>query len=143
MNKIYSKTPEKKTITGFIKALYSHEYGSMKYAVETFTDEDCTVRECKPARRSFDDLVTIVKTRYPKTSKKRVAKAIKRLCEAHGFKMHLCTTIKKPVLVYYEGDFQWPIELYPTYRVSQSYEQKGYEDNAEMRWEEIQKLMGA
>jgi hypothetical protein len=139
--KIYTTTPTKKTITGFIKALYNHEKGKYVLAVETFSDKECSIRECKPARRSFEDLVDIVTTRYPKVSEKRVANAVRRLCDVHGFKIHICSTIKKPVLLKYKEDLNWSIELYPTYNLSGEYEKEVYQANAKYKWKDIKNLM--
>ena len=136
--KIYTTTPTKRTITGFIKALYSDESLRGK-AMETFLDEACTQRECKPARRSFEDLVAIVQTRYPKTSEKRIAKACKQLCDRHGFIWHICTSIRKPVL--YLGSVRMDIEVYPEFRLSEGWGKEEFQRNAKYKWQDLHRLM--
>jgi len=97
--KIYFRSRKKpENMTGIKELLqngYSGKYdGNFK---PTYSDPKCQNQECHPARRSFDDLLTICKTYFPKTTQKELAKTLFELNEEIGLGGSYCITINKPV----------------------------------------------
>jgi hypothetical protein len=80
MDKIYCKIEKQMYATEFLRLGFTATRNSIpgKF-VETFHDEECSVTQCKVARRTFQDLYAIIKTYYPKYTKKNVANMLKTL----------------------------------------------------------------
>lgn len=97
---IYCNLPERKTVTGFLKAGFSYERNgySGKFA-ETFHDKECTKRECNVARRSLEDIIAIVNTRYGSYSPRTVARIMHKLFESEGIAPMWCPAIRKVVFI--------------------------------------------
>lgn len=67
----------------------------------TFKDEACTDLECKPARRSLEDLFDIVRTYYPYATVKDVAEALFKMNDEEAITCLFCYDIKK--IVFYRS----------------------------------------
>ena len=58
---------------------------------DEFEDDDCyydKIVQCRPANRSFLDLVEICQTYFPETTENEVKKALIRACEDENFKLY-------------------------------------------------------
>lgn len=100
--KLYFKEAQQKTVAnieellilGYVDAEKDHYYGF----APTYFDAECTVQQCKSARRSFDDLLIICKTYFPRTTKKHLAKALYKLHTKDIYlSIFICGDIKKVV----------------------------------------------
>jgi hypothetical protein len=80
-------------IIHFLKKCYAEGYDGWQHKfIPTFYDIECTIEQCGRKRRSFDDLMDIVKTYYPKATKKHIAKQIEKLTRYRNLncKVRLC-----------------------------------------------------
>ena len=101
--KIYINNGNKQnSLKDLIDLLYSGELGRTILASETYSDEACTVKECRPARRSFEDLLRIAKTYFPDTDEKDLMSTLKEL----EMRFWFCGDIEKFV-------FMGPEQGYP------------------------------
>ena len=85
--KLYVKIIKKdnERILRFLQRCYASAHTGWDYKFcETYYDEDCLKEQCDKRRRSFDDLMSIVKTYYPHVSKKHIAKQIEKLTRARA-----------------------------------------------------------
>lgn len=64
---IYFKEAQGNNITELLNS------GFNNFFCETFSDKECTEQQCKIARRSFNDLLLICLTYFPKTTKEELA----------------------------------------------------------------------
>lgn len=97
--KIYFKNPcLDKGLIEFLHSLFSeYRYADFYSAVMTFKDKECTKVECRPARRSFQDIVKIVNTYYPnKYSLNRIATSLYLM---EDFLAFYCPDIQKHVFM--------------------------------------------
>lgn len=95
--KIYLKEPN---LTD-LKSLITDGYSVHGYFVKTFNDETCTSVQCKEgARRSFEDLLAISKTYFPKTTEVDLMKVLKQI----NMNFYFCSTVKK-IVFHYLGNF--------------------------------------
>lgn len=62
------------------------------YFSETFIDEECSIKECHYARRSFNDILKICKCYFPETTEQDIAKLI---TDENLFFTRLCGDINK------------------------------------------------
>lgn len=103
---IYFKTKKLPKNIKDIEELLTRGFTSKSYESKTFLttyhDQDCTQKQCHNARRSFDDLFTICKTYFPKTTKKELAKTLFTLSKKINLVASYCYTINK--LVFYCKD---------------------------------------
>jgi hypothetical protein len=91
---IYTKVERQPTLYEYLKECFNTDSGNF---VETFTDKDCTTREFRKARRSFEDLWEISKTLYPKCSEKALSRILFKLNTNDNLYGYLCSTAKKVV----------------------------------------------
>lgn len=92
---IYFKNGESAfNLTGLLNLLYNSHY--LGYAHKTYSDKELTILQCKEARRSFYDLLEIVQTYFPQTTKEELAY---RLLHMTGWSCFYCDNIKKLVFV--------------------------------------------
>ncbi len=99
--KIYTKIEEKYrgNIYEYLKAGFTHPGQGVLKFVETYQDEECTITECHPARRSFEDLIEICKTAFPECTEKDVACVIMEMGKdpKNFVSTFFCPDIHKPV----------------------------------------------
>lgn len=95
----YTKVPRKPTLYEYLKECFqaTSSNGITGKFVETFYDKECTKLQCKIARRSFDDLLVISQTLYPKASPASVAKIIFKLHRNDGLRCIFCQKTGKIV----------------------------------------------
>jgi hypothetical protein len=71
---IYVKFAEEqkpRSINDFLIKFYTQRPSfEQVYAAFTYNDKECTLIQCDKIRRSFDDLLELVKTYYPSTTEK-------------------------------------------------------------------------
>jgi hypothetical protein len=80
--KLYVKINKVKNehIVTFLKRCYSEGFTGYGHKfTTTYSNPECTEIQCVPCRRSFDDLLHVVKTYYPNVSNKHIAKQIEKL----------------------------------------------------------------
>lgn len=95
--KIYLKEPN---LTD-LKSLINNGYSANGYFVRTFNDETCISVQCRGgARRSFEDLLAISKTYFPKTTEVDLMKVLKQI----NIKFYFCSSVKK-IVFHYLGIF--------------------------------------
>ena len=95
---IHCEIPTKRTVVSFLRDGFTSRLNGIdgKF-VTTYSDEDCTEQECKPARRSFNDLYDIVKVRYPKYDKNKLAYRLLWMIQKGHLSAIYCPAIKKIV----------------------------------------------
>lgn len=83
-----------------IDSLYrnSDNNNRRNYARSTFKDPECTMPECCAGRRSFEDLLCLARTYFPKTTEVELMTVLKEL----EIKFYFCYDIKKMVF-HYQG----------------------------------------
>lgn len=103
MKKIYTTIKDRSSVYNYLKAGFTGEqsgtianYILIKF-VETFSDEECTIRECHSARRSMEDLICIVQTVFPEATEKDVIDAMFQMYDEGGMATYFCPDIKKHV----------------------------------------------
>lgn len=102
-NLIYSKVPKKRTIRAYLNAGFSAERNNVSGKfVPTFFDKECTKAECYAARRSFNDIMSIVKVHFPKTTSEGLAHRLLRMVKMKELSCIFCPQINK--LVFYKKD---------------------------------------
>jgi len=97
MKKIYCKIRRKRAIKEFIKAIFSFNEFGIKKCINTYKDIDCKVQECHPARRSFEDLLAIVKTVYTSVNSKTLASILCELNDEGFLRCLYCRVVNKTV----------------------------------------------
>lgn len=140
------KHPREK-IVSFLKRCYDEGQYSYNYTFcETYYDVYCTKLQCYKKRRSFDELLTVVKTYYPHASKKHIASQIKKLTKPLSIcnKMHLrflfCPDVQKWVMYESSNNASEYYIYLSNYNNSKSkFEEKG---NGERSLKDILTLMG-
>lgn len=93
---LYVKEERKPTLYEFLKHCFSIE-GNSGCFVPTYTDKECTILECRVARRSFEALLEISQTYYPKCSEKALARIIYKLNDLDNLYAYPCGTVKNIV----------------------------------------------
>jgi len=95
--KIYFKDAENtKTITELLQAGYSTGYFQT-----TYKNKECTISQChQSARRSFEDLLSITRTYFPRTSEIRLMQALIYI----DIPFYFCGYIKK-IVFHISGSF--------------------------------------
>lgn len=76
------------------------QYGEKSWGerfVKTYSDPECTQLECKAARRSFDDLLTISRTYFPETTEVELAKTLEQLRKERVVFCLFCPDIERVV----------------------------------------------
>lgn len=102
MKKIYTRIKDRSSVYNYLKAGFNGSlspgvsYTVIKF-VETFSDEECTIRECHSARRSMEDLISIVQTVFPEATEKDVIDAMFQMYDEGGMATYFCPDIKKHV----------------------------------------------
>lgn len=98
---IYVKNPNLNSVGEFIMSLkdYTHSTLSSKF-VETYTDPECTVQQCRVANRSINAVVEIVQTYFPDQTIESVLKEIQKL----QITMIRCPDIQKFVFYFLSSD---------------------------------------
>lgn len=91
---IYTKIERQPTLYEYLQKCFDTEHGNF---VETYDDKECTEREFREARRSFEDLWEISKTLYPKCSEKALSRILFKLNTNDNLYAYLCSTAKKVV----------------------------------------------
>ena len=91
--KLYFKNGDQATtLVELLTILYAPLLPKMYgYASPTYFDRELTKLECNAHRRSFEDLLVIAKTYFPKTTKTQLMWALKRI----NIKFYHCNGIKK------------------------------------------------
>lgn len=95
---------------GKYKDAYSLMKGNFNEAMGKFTrtyyDEDCVEQELYPARRSFEDLLVVCRTYFPRTPKKKLAEILVQLHSEIRLRTLYCRDIEKVVFV--RADYESP-----------------------------------
>ncbi|MFA9239460.1 MAG: hypothetical protein ACEQSQ_06165 [Candidatus Paceibacteria bacterium] len=92
---IYLKLKNKpKSVKELIKIGFTKNSGLF---VVTYADPECTIQECRAANRSFEDLLEISKTYFPRTTEKKLAKTLFKLNKEINLTASYCCTIDKIV----------------------------------------------
>lgn len=75
---IYVKFGRQSTLKKFLTLLFSsNKVYTYLTCVETFSDEECTIRQCAESKyRSIEDLLEIVNTYYPTITIERLCKVL-------------------------------------------------------------------
>lgn len=108
--KIYCKiNKEGNTLEQFLEAGFSYPTGTQLKFVSTYKDEACIIEQCRPARRSFEELLAIANVYYPGVTEKELAKLLIRKYDNEVYKycLFFCRDIKKQVILknsYNSGD---------------------------------------
>jgi len=98
IEKLYTKTERKPTLYEYLDTCFADaEPGKDGNFEETFLDPECTQREFRRARRSFEDLLIISRTLYPKTSEKALARMIFKLAKNKGLYAYPCGSANRIV----------------------------------------------
>lgn len=99
--KIYTKLPKLDSVEEYILSLFSNIVtSSYQSCVETYKDPECILKQCNKARRSFEDLFSIVNTVYEDTiSKEEFAKIIYKLNQNNDFYTFYCEDVRKWVFM--------------------------------------------
>lgn len=101
--KIYLKLPKNKkfaNITALLKYGYKGELFIRKGFAATYSDKACKKQQChNDANRSFEDLLIICKTYFPKTTEEQLAKSLYGLFKYNKLIVIFCDNINK--LVFY------------------------------------------
>ena len=93
--KIYFEIDKKpRTVKELLKKGFSTLDGRFKV---TYKDSKYKKKQCHSARRSFDDLLNICKTYFPRTKEQRLAKVLFQLNKEIGLGCIFCGTISKLV----------------------------------------------
>ena len=103
MNKIYIDVKGQKTLRDFILECVNtdKEYELKKFKA-TYYDKNLSTQQCKKARRSFEDILIIVKTNYrSNVTKKTLAKTLYNLWKDNLLACLFCKDIEKLVFFGY------------------------------------------
>jgi hypothetical protein len=74
---IYVNFKRPRSVKEFITLLYSYHNGSYLTSVETYSNKECTVIQCKKGKyRSIDEILEILQTYYPSLSIKKLIKSL-------------------------------------------------------------------
>jgi heme oxygenase len=95
--KIYFKNPNTENLDKLIESLFTK---NVFYAKNTYLDSEFKYIECTRSRRSFEDLLLISKTYFPRTKKKELMQALIN----NKILFYRCSEIKK-IVFHYCGDF--------------------------------------
>lgn len=85
--KLYVNIQKEKNerIVTFLKRCYAKAHCGWEHKfTETYNNKECSLLQCDKRRRSFDDLLNVVKTYYPKVSDKHIAKQIEKLTKPYS-----------------------------------------------------------
>lgn len=100
---LYTQLPKQDTIKEYIESLFSYIGGTYnknyKGCVSTFKNKSCTELENGPGRRSFEDILSMVWSKYPEASEKEVAKAVYESFEDDKLVSLYCKDISKNVFL--------------------------------------------
>lgn len=94
---IFVENPVLVDLQSFLKNGFSSAFQVMSNTyqfVKTYKDNECKELECKPARRSFDNLVIISRTYFPEATESDIIKALVKIEKIRCF---YCNDIRKPV----------------------------------------------
>jgi len=106
MRKLYTIIEKEKTLREFIIKLFTIN-GYLDRCNVTFLDKEMTKLECKVARRSFEDLLSIVNTVYENISENELAKTLFDLNKNPE------ETTKRRLCIYYCNDItKWVFRFY-------------------------------
>lgn len=107
MKKIYLKLEKQpETIAELLFKLFSYDYDGYLKSVETFSDEQCKIKECNENKfRSIDDVLIIVNTYFPQTSIKEVMQNLLSIVIRYNNELFTictlhCTDINKPTIYF-------------------------------------------
>ncbi len=96
LKKIYFKNPNTENLNELLLSLY--EYNG--YSSPTYHDEKFIEIQCQGHRRSFEDLLAIANTYFPKTTEKELLKSLIEI----KMKFYFCNVIRKLVF-HFNGSF--------------------------------------
>lgn len=109
---IYVKFAEEKkpkSIKEFLLIFYTTKYRNQfqqVYAVETFNDKDCVDLQSNHIRRSFDDMLELVKTYYPSTTPKILMHNLLRLeIPYHHIYLTNCNDMRRIRISFYKNSY--------------------------------------
>jgi hypothetical protein len=113
---LYTQLPKQNTILEYIESLFSCDYHGpyskhYRACISTFKDKSCTQLDNKPARRSFEDILSLVWSKYPRATEEDVAKAICESFENGNIKSLYCNDISKNVFLITTDDFEGKYKL--------------------------------
>lgn len=94
--KIYFKYADTKDLKSLMRSLYSHN----GYACPTYLDSEFNKIQCAGSRRSFEDLLIISKTYFPKVTKEELMQCLIDI----KIKFYFCNNINK-IVFHYHGIF--------------------------------------
>lgn len=109
---IYLKTKNNPSVLkDLLLELFSNGGATKRTNVTTYSNKDCTTVQCSSGRlRSFDDVLKIAKTYFPRTTAKKLIKELLTLdfglSEPLYLKMSNCTTIRRIVMWYDTDHFE-------------------------------------
>ena len=96
LEKIYFKDPDTENLNKLLLSLYN----SNGYSVPTYHDEQMSQIQCTAHRRSFEDLLAIANTYFPKTTEKELLKSLIEI----EMKFYFCNAIKK-IVFHFNGTY--------------------------------------
>lgn len=103
MEKLYIKNPIiLKSWEKFLVSLFNkHDDGDNDeyYCVKTYYDKECTDKQCHVARRSIDDLLSILNTYYPTVTIEQLAYYLIDKADTHGIKCFYCDDVEHIVFL--------------------------------------------
>lgn len=100
---IYLKEPNTNSLKDLISKGFCKIGGRF---VETYHDEDCNIRQCREANRSFEDLLEISQTYFPETTPKILIDTLQEIHNTEGGLVCMfCSDIDKPVFYKYSNTY--------------------------------------
>lgn len=88
------------------ESIYSYKFH------RTYKDKECTIEECHPARRSFEDLLKICKTYFPNTTEVELALTLEKLRIDKKISCLYCNTINKLVFISHKSSAELSFTCY-------------------------------
>lgn len=109
---LYIKTQKPfKSIKDVIDCLFSDSSGKRKpYAKPIYSDKECTKIQCAAHRRSFDDMLRLVRGYFPDATPLDLMKALKDL----NIKCSYCYTTRKVVFSFVDSHLSYLHNMWAT-----------------------------
>lgn len=108
--KIYCNIGKKRTVRQFLLEGFRYQRRGVngKFTM-TYSDPELNEIQCDIARRSFNDLSSIIKTQYPRYTDNKVAKVLVKMAARGELACIYCPPTRKWVF-YKEDRFNWNFE---------------------------------
>lgn len=94
---LYCDVEQQESLYEFLKIFFKFE---RYHCHPTYYDKDFRFEQCRPARRSFEDLLALSKTYYPNTTEKELIEILHKLNEDDQVVASFCGDIEKLVFLY-------------------------------------------